>query len=132
MYKIEKIGDVFYQTFGDFVSEQEMARWVDESEKTLANVKGQKFHVFADLRTLKPLPPAAGELMAKGQEMYRKAGMERSAVVLADAITAMQFQRIARQSGIYSYERYIDASATPMFKEVGLEWLLHGKDPDKK
>ena len=132
MYKIERNGSVVYQTFGDFVSEEEMTKWIAESEKVLAETKGQKLHVFADLRTLKPLAPAAGELMAKGQEMYRKAGLERSVVILADAVTSMQFQRIGKQSGINSYERYIDASSNPNFKDIGLDWLLHSKDPDKK
>ena len=67
--------------------------------------------------------------MAKGQEMYRKAGMERSVVVLADAITSMQFKRLAKQSGIDAWERYIDASTTSNFKEVGMDWLLNKKEP---
>ena len=131
MYKMEKNGNVFYQTFSDFVSEQELTKWIEESEKALAGVKGQKFYVFADLRKLKPLTPAAGQLMAKGQEMYRKSGMERSVVILADAVTSMQFMRLAKQSGIDAWERYIDASTKPNFKEVGMDWLLNKKEPAK-
>ncbi len=131
MYKMEKNGNVFYQTFSDFVSEQEITKWIEESEKALAAVKGQKFYVFADLRKLKPLSPAAGQLMAKGQEMYQKSGLERSVVILADAVTSMQFVRLAKQSGIDAWERYIDASSTPDFKEVGLDWLLNKKEPKK-
>ena len=92
---------------------------------------GQKFYVFADLRELKPLSQEAGALMAKGQEMYRKAGLDRTVVILADAITSMQFKRIAKESGIAAYERYIDASSVKNFKDVGLEWLMNVKDPDK-
>jgi N-glycosylase/DNA lyase len=131
MYKMERNGNVFYQTFSDFLTEQELTKWIEESEKALAGVKGQKFYVFADLRTLKPLTPAAGQLMAKGQEMYRKSGMERSVVILADAVTSMQFMRLAKQSGIDAWERYIDASTKPNFKEVGMDWLLNKKEPAK-
>ena len=129
MYKIEKNGNVFYQTFSDFMSEEELTKWVEESEKALAGVKGQKLYVFADLRKLKPLSPAAGGVMAKGQAMYQKAGMERSVVILADAVTSMQFKRLAKQSGIDAWERYIDASTTPNFKEIGLDWLINKKEP---
>jgi len=130
MYKLEKTGNIFYHTFGGFVSEQEMQGWIAESEKLLPGMKGQKFYVFADLRELKPLAPAAGELMAKGQEMYQKAGLERSVVILADAVTTMQFQRIAKQSGVSAHERYIDASSHANFKDMGHDWLIHAKDPD--
>jgi hypothetical protein len=129
MYKMEKNGGVFYQTFSDFVSEEELTKWIAESEKALAGAKGEKFYVFADLRKLKPLSPAAGALMAKGQEMYHKGGLERSVVILADAVTSMQFKRLGKQSGIDAWERYIDASTTPGFKEVGMDWLLNKKEP---
>jgi hypothetical protein len=129
MYKMEKNGNVFYQTFSDFVTEEELTKWTAESEKALAGMKGQKFYVFADLRKIKPLSPAAGALMSKCQAMYQKAGLERSVVILADAVTSMQFKRLAKQSGIDAFERYIDASTTPNFKEIGLDWLINKKEP---
>jgi hypothetical protein len=46
--------------------------------------------------------------MIKGQAMYRSCGMQRSCVILDDAITTIQFMRLARESGISKYERYID------------------------
>jgi hypothetical protein len=61
--------------------------------------------------------------------MYQKAGLERSVVILADAVTSMQFKRLAKQSGIDAFERYIDASTTPNFKEIGLDWLINKKEP---
>jgi hypothetical protein len=131
LYKLDKIGTVFHQTFEGLVSEQEMANWVSDSEKALLKDRGQKFHVYADLRNLKPLSPQARDIMVKGQEMYKKSGLNRSVVVLQDSITTMQFKRIARDSGIDSYERYIDASTVRDFEKIGMDWLLYAKDPDK-
>jgi hypothetical protein len=42
--------------------------------------------------------------------MYHSRGMQRSCVILQDAITTIQFMRLSRKSGIFEYERYIDAS----------------------
>jgi len=34
--------------------------------------------------------------------------MVRSVVILANTITKLQFKRIAQETGIYQWERYID------------------------
>ncbi len=44
----------------------------------------------------------------------------------------MQFKRIARETGIDQWERYINASATPNWEQVGIDWLTRAADPDAK
>ncbi len=43
----------------------------------------------------------------------------------------MQFKRIAKETGIYEWERYINASATPNWEQAGADWLTKAADPDK-
>jgi hypothetical protein len=43
----------------------------------------------------------------------------------------MQFKRIAKQTGIYAFERYLDASKTPGYEKIGIAWIQNGVDPDK-
>jgi len=107
----------------------EMDMWLLDSLKELAGKQGP-FGVFVDMRTLKPLPPDAQEAMVKGQQFYRHAGMARSIVILDNVITTMQFIRLAKESGIYKWERYIDASHTPNWEQVGLRWGVSNIDPD--
>lgn len=57
--------------------------------------------------------------------------MERSVVILESTIITMQFKNIAKETGIYQWERYLDASKVPNFEEVGKKWLINGIDPDK-
>jgi hypothetical protein len=45
------------------------------------------------------------------------------------AITRIQFMRLARQSGIYKYERYIDASAHKNWLADARNWVRHGITP---
>lgn len=129
MYKIEKKDFGFKLTFGGFIEKEEMEQWVQESKKALLGKMGE-FSVFVDMRTLKPLPADAQEVMVNGQKLYRQAGMVRSVVILDNTITTMQFKRLAKESGIYEWERYIDASTTPKWELVGLGWLVKGTDPD--
>ena len=131
MYKIEKTDFGVKLTFVGFIKKDEMANWVKESEQLIRSLPS-KFGVFVDMRNLKPLPNDAEMEMQKGQKLYKEKGMERSVVILANAITAMQFKRIGQETGIYQWERYIDASKVTNWEEIGIQWLVRAEDPDKK
>ena len=117
MYKIEKTDLGFQLTFGGDMTEAELQTWYDESAEVLTGML-LPFGVIIDMRTLAPLPIGAQTVMIKGQAMYRSCGMQRSCVILEDAITTIQFMRLARQSGIFKYERYIDASVHKDWRQV--------------
>jgi len=129
MFKIEKKTFGFLLVFGEFILKAEMEQWLQESKKALAGQKGS-FGVFVDMRTLKPLPTDSQEVMVKGQQLYKQAGMTRSVVILDNSITTMQFKRLAKESGIYDWERYIDASTVPNWEKAGVDWIVNGTDPD--
>lgn len=131
MYLIEKKDYGVKLTFGGFIAKEELAKWVAESEKIVITLPA-KFGVFVDMRELKPLPHDAQPEMQKGQKLYKASGMERSVVILDNLITSMQFKRIAQETGIYQWERYIDASSKPDWEEIGRKWIIDAVDPDKK
>jgi len=128
MYSIDKTPYGFKLTFGGQMSKDEMERWKAESWLALSNKSG-KFYVFVDMRTLNVLDPDTQEVMINGQSMFRQAGMTRSVVILNDPDTTRQFRTLAKVSGIFHWERYIDASSTPKWEEAGLKWLTDGVDP---
>jgi hypothetical protein len=128
MYAIERTPDGFKLTFGGIISKSEMETWVEESKKILPRVDG-RFSVVVDMRTLAPLLPDVQNVMVAGQRLYRTSGMTRSAVILNDTATTAQFQRLAKESGIDAWERYIDASATPNWMRVAEAWCFHGTEP---
>ncbi len=130
MYKIEKKNYGFFMTLSGFIKADEMKQWVEESKKLLIS-QPKGFGVFADLRELKPMPSDAQQYMQEGQKLYKQKGLERSVVVLNSAATTMQFQRIAKETGVYQWERYIDASKIQNWLQVGIDWIKDGKDPDK-
>ncbi|HPN39058.1 MAG TPA: hypothetical protein PL041_11700 [Melioribacteraceae bacterium] len=129
MYKIEKKGFGYKITFNGFIRTEEMQQWVEESKRTLSTNKGS-FGVLVDMRELKPLSPEAQDAMIVGQQAYKKAGMDKSAVILASTILTNQFKRLAQESGIYKWERYIDASKFANYEKIAENWITKGIDPD--
>ncbi len=130
MYKVEKKGYGYLLTFGDEITMAEMSNWVKLSEQALASAPA-KFGVFVDMRTLKPLAPDAQAEMQRGQKLFKMKGMERSVVIVNSSVIAMQFKRIARETGIYDWERYISAADEANWEKKGVDWLEKAIDPDK-
>lgn len=128
MYAIDRKDYGFCLTFGGFIKADEMRAWAKEGRAAL---QGQKpgFGVYVDMRSLKPLSQEVQEIMVGGQQLFKQAGMERSAVLVNSVTTAMQFKRLAKESGIYQWERYVSAT-DPQAEQKALAWVRSGQDPD--
>jgi len=131
MYKIEKKKYGFRLTFAGKMDADEMEMWLMDSRRVLAD-QTDPFLVFVDMRTLIPIDDDARQSMLNGQRFYKEKGMERSVAILNSPIMIMQFKGIAHETGIYEWERYIDASTEPDWEKVGLDWIINSIDPDKK
>jgi hypothetical protein len=131
MYKIEKKFYGYKLTFDGFIQLNEMKSWVEDVKKGLVGAPNE-FGVFVDMRTLKPLDTETQEFMKTGQVLFKQMGMVRSVVIVEAPITKMQFQRIAKETGIYAWERYLDTQTNSDWENVGLDWISKGIDPDKK
>jgi len=129
MYKIEKNSYGFKMTFGGAMTKEELEQWLKEAENALKTAK-PPFGALIDMRTLVALRPDAQAVIVKGQGLFRAKGMQRSAVILNDPVVTGQFMRLAKESGIYAYERYIDASADPQWQRHAEDWVKTGTDPD--
>jgi hypothetical protein len=129
MYSIERKSSGYLLTFGGVIGKEEMAAWVSESEEALKDAPST-FGVIVDMRNLAPLQAEVQQVMVQGQGLYKNAGMQRSALVLNSSAVTIQFKRLSKESGIYAFERYIDASSTPNWTEVAVKWVRDEIDPD--
>jgi hypothetical protein len=129
VFKIERKDYGVRLTFSGMILTDEMALWLVESQKAVLTLP-ERFGVFVDMRTLRPLVEASQRTMHAGQRLYKENGLERSVVILDNDVVTMQFKRIAKETGIDKWERYIDASQTPDWEAKGLEWVIHGVDPN--
>jgi hypothetical protein len=55
--------------------------------------------------------------------------MVRSAVGLSGALIKLQFERLATESGIHAFERYLDTETTPDWEARGIRWITEGVEP---
>jgi hypothetical protein len=129
MYAIEQQTLGFKLVFQGSIAASEMQRWVEDSKAALCNAP-PSFGLFMDMRTLQPLPPESQTVMLVGQQLYQRHGMRRSVVIVLSPITRMQFTRLAQESGIHQWERYISAESTPDWESKGWAWIQGGVDPD--
>lgn len=131
MYKIENRPSGYILTFAGAINAEEMQKWANESEQILSSESRETFGVIVDMKDLLPLDNETKGIMIKGQQLYKEKGMLRSAVILNSPEITLQFKTIAFQSGIYSTERYIDASSNPKPIESAISWVKEAIDPDK-
>ncbi|HCX24870.1 MAG: hypothetical protein CMB80_34220 [Flammeovirgaceae bacterium] len=131
MYKIEVKKYGFKFTFGGFIKEFEMQEYYEKAEKTLKESGLTAYCVMVDNRNLKPLPPESKAIIDKAQRLFKQGGLVRSVLLLNNPVTTLQFKRIAKETGVYEYERFIDASQYANYEEVAEAWLTDAIDPDK-
>ncbi len=130
MYSIEKKNYGFKIVFGGNIKEEEMKKWYDESKRKLLGVTSP-FGVFVDMRELQPLSKEAQKHLEAGQKLYKEKGMQRSVVIVSTSFIKLQFKMIAKDTGIYEWERYISTADTPNWEKAGIDWIVSGIDPDK-
>ena len=129
VYKIEQTPHGFTLTFGGPMYREELSQWLKESERALAGRKGS-FGVVVDMRNVLPLGPEARAIILQGQRLYRKAGLDRSAVILNSSATTAQFRQLAKDSLVYRNERYINAAKDADWLKHALDWVKSQIDPN--
>ena len=129
MYNIEQTDFGYRITFAGTMDEAELREWAADSRATLRD-SPDEFGVLVDMRDLELLSDDEQQVMREGQQHYQDAGMVRSSVVLDSAILTLQFRRLAQESGIYDWERYINADTTDDWHQQAVDWLVDGVDPD--
>ena len=112
------------------VTADEARRWADDSRDVLASMGG-RFHVFLDMRELRPTSDEAYAEIAAGQALYERSGMDRSVVVVSDTDVARRFTELAQASGDDEWERYLDATTMRDWEQRGVAWLERGVDPGR-
>ena len=109
-------------------SPAEATQWFADVKRAVG--APHKFGQLVDLRGQKLASDETNQIVQDAMKWVRTQGMERSAVVVANAITKMQIVRLAKEVGMYAYERYFDASADPQWEAKAKAWIEHGTDPD--
>ncbi len=119
----------FHFTLSNPITLDESEKWKEEVEQAVVQLH-EDFHVFVDMRNCELVPVGSKPNLEEGQTFCKNNGMVRSVIILGDQMTVMQMKIMAKKTGIYQWERYIDASHNPEWERIGMDWILHAIDPD--
>lgn len=108
----------------------------EEEQSWLASVKAMVpqldpfYGQLVDLRRLRVDALTDPNLVKSAMEFVLAHGLQRSAVIVDDPVIAMHTKRLSWETGVYRWERYLDASEEPDWERVALDWIDHAIDPD--
>ena len=128
MYEVSEQRGYIKFKFSGRISAEEMQQWLDEMRVAMTQPNAPEL-VFVDMREMTVLAKEAVEIMAMGQRAAKASGMKRSVVILKSTTVQMQFERLAKTTGIFEKERYISADTNPKWEEAGEAWILHSTEP---
>jgi hypothetical protein len=128
VHTLEKTDYGVRLTWTGFSTLEELQRFYTTSKQLLPSLK-RPWGNLINMVDAKPFPPESADLLREAQAYYRTMGMERSVVIVNSPTVAMQLRRVAKESGIFDFERYVDISKHPNDWETrAVEWLRSGVD----
>ncbi len=113
-----------------YITPAEARAWFEDLRARVLALQGKPFGMMVDSRTQKANPPDTQELIKEAMVWLRGHGMERTVVVLDSTVALIQILRLAKASGVYAYERYMDALKDPDWETKALDWIIRAIDPD--
>ena len=127
MHSIEERPYGFKVSFEGFLKGEDIARFSEQMQRSLPPGQ-QEFAVLVDLRETRTFPPEAQAELMKIISFCHERGMNRNVIVVNSAITKIQANRLARESGVGDI-RFIDAAHDPHWERTAEDWLVRGKEP---
>ncbi len=113
-----------------YITPAEARAWLEDLQARVLALEGKPFGLLVDSRTQKANPPETQETIKEAMVWLRGHGMERSVVVLDSTVALIQILRLAKSSGVYAYERYLDALKDPEWESKAVGWIVDRVDPD--
>lgn len=106
------------------VREDEMQRFTQELKPIMLGFGGREFKVKADLRTYKPASQQVTDIVREVQAFGLRSGMKQVAEVVESHMSALQLNRVARESGMDKILRRFSSEAEAR------RWLIEGDDAE--
>jgi hypothetical protein len=118
-------------SFAGTLEPSEAERFFGDFQSTVLAYSGKPWGLLVDCRKLAPASPEVAEVLTKSQILVHEQGVRSVSIVFASAQTVTLANRLARQAGLLGRERYIDAGNTANWRQLALDWIQRGIDPDK-
>lgn len=130
MYKVEAREFGFLLVLKGKVLDEEMQQFHLASVLTLKESGRKRYGILLDIRELLPVSAKSRIIIKKNQRMFKKNGLMRGAIILGHPETAAQFIRMAKETGVYEWGRFIDTFICRNWERAALNWIVRGIDPN--
>ena len=131
MYKITKTDYGLHIVMGGTQNKSEIKRYLVEKEKLIAAIEGP-FSLLIDLRSAIPPEEDDANRLKESQARMVNNQLQRIAFIVSSPVLLRQARQIGFMSGISDSARFIDASKTPDWKKLSLDWVTKGIEPFPK
>ncbi|MBN1174922.1 MAG: hypothetical protein JXA67_22375 [Micromonosporaceae bacterium] len=106
----------------------EAKQWFEDIKRIVKSRK--QFGQFVDIREQKTNPSETTPIVENAMQWVCDNGLQRSSVIVCSPTLRMQIMRLAKEAGMYAYERYFDSSSDPQWEKRATDWVARGVDPD--
>ncbi|WP_223646198.1 hypothetical protein [Corallococcus sp. EGB] len=115
-----------------YIQLPEITAWFNDLKAKVSVKRGRPFGLVVDIRSQRANPPETQDVIKQAMVWLRQNGMVRSAVVLDSTVARLMMVRMSKASGVYEYERYIDASKEADWEHKAIDWVVNGTEPSKE
>jgi hypothetical protein len=100
----------------------EMTKFVEELRAATLSLAGREIGIKADMRTFRPSAPEVAEMLRDVQQFGMHNGVKRVAEMVESPLSALQLNRVARESGTDKIlRRFTD-------DQSARRWLISGEE----
>jgi len=107
---------------------EEAVEWAEKMLEILKNMK-PGFKLFADMRGIIPAGRDVQDIYSHIQQEFRANGLDKSVIVLDNALSVLQMKKTAKTSGVAKYERYLNSDKNDEWESQAIAWILEGTEP---
>ena len=124
MYRIDvdKQNTIIELVLDGLIRPEEMTKIVEELKAATLALAGREISIKADMRTFRPSAPQVAEMLREVQQFGIQNGVKRVAEMVESQLSALQLNRVARESGTDKIlRRFADDQAAK-------RWLIFGEE----
>ena len=124
MYRIDvdKQHTIIELVLDGLIRPEEMTKFVEELKAATLALAGREISIKADMRTFRPSAPPVAEMLRDVQQFGLQNGVKRVAEMVESQLSALQLNRVARESGPDKIlRRFTDDQAAK-------RWLIYGDE----
>lgn len=124
MYRIDvdKQNTLIELVLDGLIRPDEMTKFVEELRAATLSLAGREISIKADMRTFRPSAPEVAEMLREVQQFGMLNGVKRVAEMVESPLSALQLNRVARESGTDKILRRFTED------QAARRWLLHGDE----